>query len=338
MDTLPRGASLRRAWDAGARRALRSPPGNQLRTGAGFVTIHSMNLLQTPVTRRAKTWIALLGILSGALRVGAADTPAVPTAPKVEASKESPFVNSLGMKFVPVPGTPALFSAWETRVGDFEAFVKDTGYDATQGTISLGTNRWKPRGDTWKSPGFPQTDRHAVCGVSWVDARAFCDWLSKKEGRTYRLPTDMEWSAAMGISGEVGASPKERSGKIANRFPWGSDLPPNVNGLPAGNYPGSEASETNWPPAFRVIPDFRDPFARTAPVASFPANSSGIHDLGGNVWEWCEDAFEPGKETKVVRGASWVDNLENILLSSYRHYGRPEMRNTSVGFRCVLVP
>ena len=115
-------------------------------------------------------------------------------------------------------------------------------------------------------------------------------------------------------------------------------MPPNVNGLPAGNYPGSEASETNWPIQFRVIEGYRDPFARTAPVGSFPANAFGIYDLGGNCWEWCEDEFEPGKETRVVRGASWVDNLEDILLSTYRHYARPTTRNTSVGFRCVLVP
>lgn len=291
-----------------------------------------------------------LAVLFGSAQVRAAETPtpatpasgAVPLAPapaaKIQASKEHPFENSLGMKFVPVPGTSVLFSTWETRRGDFEAFVKETGYDATAGVFSLGTNRWKQTGASWKSPGFPQTDRHPVCGVNWEDAHAFCDWLSKKEGRKYRLPTDLEWSAAVGLTNEVGATPKARSGKVPDVFPWGKEMPPNVNGLPAGNYPGSEASETNWPEAFRVIEGFRDPFARTAPVGSFPANAFGIYDLGGNCWEWCEDEFEPGRGARLVRGGSWVDNLPDILFSSYRHYSRPTTRNTSVGFRCVLVP
>jgi formylglycine-generating enzyme required for sulfatase activity len=242
------------------------------------------------------------------------------------------------MKFVPVPGTSVLFSIWETRRGDFAAFAKETGYDATTDVYSLGTNRWKQMGDTWKNPGFPQTDRHPVCGVNWNDAQAFCDWLSKKEGRKYRLPTDVEWSAAVGLTNEPGATPKARSEKIQDVYPWGREMPPNVNGLPAGNYPGSEAAETNWPAQFRVIEGFRDPFARTAPVGSFPPNAYGIYDLGGNCWEWGQEEFEPGKEAHFVRGGSWVDNLPAILLSSYRHYSRPVTRNTSVGFRCVLVP
>lgn len=297
-----------------------------------------MNFLDSSAAGRMFPTLVLVGILSGALPLAAAESPAASTPPKVQATREQQFINSLGMKFVPVPGTPVLFSCWETRVGDFEAFVTETGYEATEGVLSLGTNRWKARGDTWKAPGFPQTDLHPVCGVSWKDATAFCEWLSRKEGRTYRLPEDLEWSTAAGISGEVGATPRARSGKIPDLYPWGREMPPNVNGLPAGNYPGAEASETNWPAVFRIIPDFRDPFARTAPVGSFPPGKDGLYDLGGNVWEWCSDPFDPGKESRVVRGASWVDNLPEILLTSYRHYGRPEMRNTSVGFRCVLAP
>ena len=301
-----------------------------MRTRFGFVRISPMNVLQLSRYSRVLGWVLLCGMMAGEFRGGAAEP--------VGALKGKPFENSLGMTFVPVEGSTALFSVWETRVQDFEAFVKETGYEATRGAVSLGTNRWKPRGDSWKSPGFSQSDRHPVCAVSWEDAKAFCGWLSTKEGRTYRLPTDLEWSMAVGLPGEVGATPRERSGRIPGHFPWGTEMPPIANGLPAGNYPGAEASETNWPPAFRVIPGFRDPFARTAPVGSFAPNKFGLYDMGGNVWEWCEDPFEAGKDTRVVRGGSWVDNLEEILFASYRHYGRPELRNTSVGFRCVLVP
>jgi formylglycine-generating enzyme required for sulfatase activity len=161
----------------------------------------------------------------------------------------------------------------------------------------------------------------------------------------------VEWSAAIGISGEVGASPRERSGKIPHLYPWGSELPPNVNGLPAGNYPGSEASETNWPPAFRVIPDFRDSFARTAPVASFAANPFGIYDLGGNVWEWCSDQYGPygrgssndptgpaNGSDRVTRGNGWGCSPDKTCSSSRRGGNDPSTRLPYLGFRIAMTP
>jgi hypothetical protein len=92
-------------------------------------------------------------------------SPPVITTPSVEekarsalekATKQQPWVNSLGMKFVPVAGTQVLFSVWDTRVQDFEAFVADTNYDATGGMWSLGKDGWKQRGATWREPGFSQ--------------------------------------------------------------------------------------------------------------------------------------------------------------------------------------
>ncbi len=295
--------------------------------------------LKSPCRRTIRgallSWISVAS-LGVALAAESPATPAKTVPNPGTATAQQPFENSLGMRFIPVKGIPGLVSIWETRLGDFEAFVKETGYDATAGTFSLTTNRWKQQGDTWKSPGFAQTERHPVCGISWEDAQAFCKWLSKKEGRTYRLPTDAEWSVAVGLPGELGLSPKEKSGRIPNQFPWGTSMPPVIAGQPSGNYPGSEASETNWPTAFRVIEDYRDAFARTAPVGSFPPNALGLYDLGGNVWEWCEDESEPGKGIRVVRGGSWVDNLPEILQSSYRHFIRPTSRNVSIGFRCIV--
>lgn len=271
-------------------------------------------------------WSGLIGLILGGSLV--AETP----------KELPPTTNSLGMKFVSVPGTAVQFSVWETRRQDFQKFVEDTGRVATNGVYSLTTNRWQQVGATWQNPGFPQTDRHPVCGVSWEDAKAFCDWLSKKEGRTYRLPTDEEWSRAVGLPPEIGLTPKARSGKAEETYPWGGLMPPVIHGLPVGNYAGAEAAETDWPAGFRVIEGFRDPFDRTAPVASFDPNPIGLYDLGGNVWEWCEDEIEPGKDYRVLRGASWVDNLEAMINASNRHSTKPGVRNVAVGFRCVLVP
>lgn len=259
------------------------------------------------------------------------------------ASKEHPYENSLGMRFVPMPVSGVLFSVWETRVKDFEAFVNTTAYNAEGRMVSLDEKKkeWKQGEWTWKNPGFEQTGEHAVCGVSWEDARAFCTWLTgteRKAGRispwqSYRLPTDAEWSAAVGLEKEGGTTPKARNQKVKGVYPWGSKFPPPSG---AGNYAGSEVLTHGWPPSYPTDVGYRDDFLRTAPVGSFAANPLGIYDLGGNVWEWCEDWFDAQKSVRVVRGASWGNFPSESLLSSNRHSRPPEERRDIIGFRCVL--
>jgi formylglycine-generating enzyme required for sulfatase activity len=220
------------------------------------------------------------------------------------------------MKFVPVPGTEVQFCIWETRVKDYAAYAAaNAGVDGS----------WKkPFGDKFK-----QEDTHPVGKVSWNDANAFCAWLTKKElaegkikaGQKYRLPTDAEWSVAVGLEQEKGNTPKEKSRGIKDVYPWGKEWPPPSA---AGNYHQ------------RMKVDNFDP---TAPVGSFSANKDGLHDMGGNVWEWCEDWYDPAaKAYRVLRGASWYGNRPVTLLSSGRDYGgAPDGRVIGVGFRCVLV-
>ena len=76
-------------------------------------------------------------------------------------------------------------------------------------------------------------------------------------------------------------------------------------------------------------------FEYTAPVGSFAANRFGLYDLGGNVWEWCEDEYGNGRG-RVLRGASWNRNEFRCLLSSFRCYDPPGSRVDDFGFRCVL--
>lgn len=89
--------------------------------------------------------------------------------------------------------------------------------------------------------------------------------------------------------------------------------------------------------AWEIIDPYRDGFATTAPVGSFPANPFGLYDLGGNVWEWCEDRYHPEMDFRVVRGGSWFNQEPRHLLSSARDHHLPGYRYDCYGFRVVLV-
>jgi hypothetical protein len=179
-----------------------------------------------------------------------------------KATKEQPWQNSLGMKFVPVDGTQVLFNIWDTRLEDFHAFVESAGYDATEGMYSIGEDGWKRRGATWKEPGFKQGPTNPVVGVSWDDVKAFCEWLTERErgsgalpkSMQYRLPTDIEWSVAVGLDSEPGNTPEEKSSKI-NLYPWGTKWPPPSG---SGNYCGEEARIGDEPEGCPVIKGYND--------------------------------------------------------------------------------
>lgn len=259
-----------------------------------------------------------------------------------QATKETPWENSLGMRFVPVKGTDVLFCIWLTRVQDFEAFVKATGHDAKSGMFSLHADGVKSGVDSWESPGFEQTPTNPVCGVSWEDARAFCEWLTKIErivGRLpatweYRLPTDAEWSVAVGLPEEKGRTPKDKDGKIRDVYPWGTNWPPSTI---VGNYAGVE-SKVDLPPDRPTIPNYNDGFPRTSPVGSFPPNAFGLYDMGGNLWQWCQDLYAPGELERVLRGGAWSTYDREELFSSRRNNVLPNVRAVGNGFRCVLAP
>ena len=268
----------------------------------------------------------------------------------VGATKDSPFLNTLGMEFVPVPGTKVLFCRTDVRVKDFEAYVKATGYQQEGGVIVMkvvkqkdGTSKitWElDKKASWQKPGFEQGRTHPVVGVNWNEAREFCAWLSKKEGVQYRLPTDDEWSAAVGLG----------------KYPWGSAWPPPKD---SGNYADKRFIASLPGKGWNApLGDFDDGAARTAPVASYAANRLGIFDLGGNVWQWCEDEYKAsmndpdvlkefpaldkekasdGTAFRVLRGASWFLYVPLDLRSSCRGFGHPVIRYGYFGFRCVLV-
>lgn len=243
-------------------------------------------------------------------RLLAAFAPASVPGPARQVAKgeegERPFINSLGLPMASVPPAGAFFGIWPTQVWEYRVFCEETGGNP-------------PKAD------FPQGDDHPVVQVSWNDAVAFTKWLTKRDramgllrsSLEYRLPRDFEWSAAVGLVGEPGASPAERSGRI-RVYPWGEEFPPPKG---AGNY-------HQWLGC--------DDFPETSPVGSFAPNEFALCDMGGNVWEWCQDEFQRHSGQRVVRGGSCFNDDPEFLLSSYRGRHAAATKKNNIGFRIVL--
>jgi serine/threonine protein kinase len=221
------------------------------------------------------------------------------------------WTNSLGMIFVPVPECEAMFCIWKTRVQDYQVMVETTRHK-------------------WKKPSFEQGPTHPAVNVKWADAANFCDWLTALErglgiinsNQFYRLPSDEEWSLAVGLGHEEGDTPQEKDGRIEGVYPWGKEWPP-----PRG--------AGNFDPKLKV-----DDYEHTSPVGSFKPNAYGLYDLGGNAREWCGDLYAPDSRRRVVRGSSWFDTPAATLQSSRRALTpveRHDNRYDYFGFRCVLV-
>lgn len=243
-------------------------------------------------------------------------TPA-PAATVETSTHETTATNSLGMKFAPVGDVE--FSIWLTRLQDFEAFAKARNVKSS----------------SWRSPGFRQGPDHPVVNVTWDEALAFCAWLTEKEhsegvlpaNKFYRLPTDLEWSRAVGLPEEVGKTPEARDMGIPDVYPWGKDWPPPPG---AGNYTGEETGSDV------AIKGYEDGYAWTSPVGSFKANKYGLYDMGGNVWQWVMDNWNNESKAKVLRGASWYNGaLKLSLLSSCRVHAAADSSTDNYGFRVV---
>jgi formylglycine-generating enzyme required for sulfatase activity len=148
----------------------------------------------------------------------------------------------------------------------------------------------------------------------------------------YRLPTDAEWSWAVGIGErERGATPAGKNLELKDVYPWGTGWPPPKG---AGNYCDEAAHRAN--PSWSYIQGYDDGFVYTSPVGSFAPTRDGLYDLGGNVWEWCQDWWDKKQEWRVLRGGSWSFGVPVFLLSSYRLSYTPGNRGSPLGFRVVL--
>jgi formylglycine-generating enzyme required for sulfatase activity len=231
----------------------------------------------------------------------------------------------------------------------FAAFVDATGHRTTAETEGysavfhtdvaasvadvLGRSPATPwwvgvRGADWRHPEGPRSDieeraEHPVVHVSHDDALAFARWAGR------RLPTEAEWEYAA------------RGGLTARRYPWGDDLMDGerwrVN-IFQGSFPGTNTAEDGW--------------TTTAPVTAYEPNGYGLHQMVGNVWEWCSDWFDPAAygararhdprgpasgTVRVMRGGSFLchDSYCNRYRVAARSAAPPDSSASNLGFRCA---
>ncbi len=217
---------------------------------------------------------------------------------------------------------PFYLGTYHVTRGQFRQFVADTKYktEAEKGE-KPGAWGWNPDKKefgfnekySWRNAGFEQTDEHPVVNVSWNDAVEFCKWLSRKDGKTYRLPTEAEWEYAC----RAGTTTRYYSG----------DDPETL--AKVGNV--ADATAKAKFPGWTWTIQASDGYVFTAPVGKFKPNAFGLYDMHGNAWQWCADWYgaeyyakspidDPtgpdSGDDRVLRGGSWL-NWPEIL--PFRH-------------------
>jgi formylglycine-generating enzyme required for sulfatase activity len=209
---------------------------------------------------------------------------------------------------------------------DYEIFVQSTGHRCPEmhlpDTAAYDWANGKPPAGL---------EDHPVVLVSWFDAAAYCEWLTETRRCEYRLPTEMEWErAARGVHYPIAA------------YPWGDDWNSTMcNNLEriAGRPICSEDDWSDWMAnEYKAIRGR----ANTWPVGNDQPNALGLHDVVGNVWQWCENWYttetvsrsdvEARSIYKVCRGGSWI-SLPDKLRCGHRCYRSPGSRSFHVGFR-----
>jgi sulfatase modifying factor 1 len=217
-------------------------------------------------------------------------------------------------------------------------------FTPTAGPVPLDNHlRWWSfvKGANWRHPEGPESDlqgreKHPVVHVAYEDALAYCKWAGK------RLPTEAEFELAA------------RGGLDRQRYAWGNELRPDgkwMANIWQGHFPYENTAE--------------DGYKATAPVGSFAANAYGLHDMAGNVWQWCSDWYrndyyrtlaagpqparnpqgpsdsndptEPGVAKRVMRGGSYLctDQYCTAYEVGARGKGAPDTGTNHLGFRCV---
>ncbi|MBI5923240.1 MAG: formylglycine-generating enzyme family protein [Betaproteobacteria bacterium] len=225
------------------------------------------------------------------------------------------------------------FALGKTHItrGQFSRFVRATGHDAGGKCYTFENGNYMERSErSWRDPGFEQKDDHPAVCVNWSDAKAYVEWLSRKTGKNYRLPSEAEWEYAA------------RAGTATARY-WGDNPDQACSYANVMDSAGKEkVPGVNW-----ESHNCSDGYAYTSPAASFKPNAFGLYDMIGNAWEWTEDcwnenytgaptdgsAWKHGECLKrVLRGGSWY-YTPRYARSATRYRFLATFRNYIYGFR-----
>lgn len=231
---------------------------------------------------------------------------------------------------------------YEVTVANFKRFVEETNYetDAEKGDgSSIYTGEWENKaGINWRFDAVgnlrnSEENNHPVIHVSWNDAQAYCDWLSKKTGKNYRLPSEAEWEYAAG------------NGNKHSKYSWGDGLPSGIKGGNVGDEKGKSVFK-DWD----IFDGYNDGYVYTAPVGKYAPNELGLYDMTGNVWEWCLDWYDKSYYStsssrnpvnnsaavlRVLRGGSWIHDPQYSRVA-HRFFSTPGNRFSFIGFRVVF--
>lgn len=307
-------------------------------------------LVQAQAVERNSLDMAFVKIPAGEFLMGSDESPAALAAAFPQLPPER--FAKLGDE-APVHRVRITHAFWlgqtEVTVGQFRRFLAASGYVPESVADGTGGYGWRadydpassPRGDafegrqprySWVNPGFAQTDEHPVVNITWNDAQALAAWLTKTEGRHYRLPTEAEWEYAC------------RAG-TRSRYSSGDD-PQSL--LKAANVFDADSARF-WPRWQAMALQGSDGYAFTAPVASFAPNAWGLYDMHGNAWEWVADwhgddyyAHSPLDDpqgpaegvVRVRRGGSW-HTWPFYARAAFRNWNDPGTRYTLVGMRLL---
>ena len=235
---------------------------------------------------------------------------------------------------------PFYLGIYHVTRGQFRRFVEVTGYttDAEKGE-SRGANGldieksrlpwlkaytfYKDR--SWRNVGYEQPDNHPVVNVSWNDAMAFCRWLSGKERKSYRLPTEAEWEYAC------------RAGTTTRYYSGDDAFGPNTITAKVRKATRVEAEVD------------AEAYAFTGPVGKLGPNPFGLYDMHGTARQWCADRYDaeyyakspaedppgpPSGWNHVIRG-SFLESTPHQIRSAHRDWNYLFNRHFGTGFRVV---
>ena len=231
---------------------------------------------------------------------------------------------------------PFAMTRCEITRGQFRRFVQEEHYqtvaEKTGGchVYDAKSKNWnQDKKAYWDNPGFPQDDTHPVVCIANQDAREYANWLSRRTGAAYRLPTEAEWEYAA------------RAGTVTSYY-WGSDPEQSCQFANLGDAELTKLDGDNR------NAQCSDGFRYTAPVASFRPNHFGLYDMAGNVFEWVADCWHDNYQAAPTDGSAWEgmahcsrgvrsgswDFLPQILRSALR-YTRDSyvVANNIQGFR-----